>query len=97
MSRKILFLTIFVVILNLASFNFIYRDFRNNTFYILASDTSGYNINNVENDVAYINENYEFWKLKTETNKLKYDLIFKAIWTLDFILLASLYLSNRKK
>lgn len=61
----------------------------------LAMATDSFNNNDVKNDIKYINDNYAFYQLKTETNKLKYDITIKMIWTFDLIIFAFIFLLSK--
>lgn len=83
-SILIIVLLLLIIVSNIYIFYIIKDDFSKNTFYILYD----LGMNGTEDDIKYINDNYGFWHLQTETNKLKYDLIIKALWTFDLIAIA---------
>ncbi|MFA4941142.1 MAG: hypothetical protein WC582_00900 [Patescibacteria group bacterium] len=90
MKRKSILIIIsflLIIIGNIFAFRSIREDYRNNTYFILAVDTT----NGTEQDVKWIDEHYNFWQLKLENNKLKYDVGLKMLWTLDALLLLTVF------
>lgn len=83
MKRKMLWLNIFfalIIVGNAIAFCLIQEDYRNNTYFALATNSGS------ESDAKWISENYGFYQLKIENNKLKYDIGLKALWTIDILI-----------
>jgi cytochrome b subunit of formate dehydrogenase len=90
MKRKSLLLTIFFLLIligNVFAFYLIREDFRDNT--LVALNTSIIE----KDDVKWINENYNFYQLKLENNKLKYDIGIKMLWTVDILIILAIFTS----
>lgn len=93
MKRKLLLLTIFFLLIigNIYAFYLIREDYRDNT--LVALDTSIIE----EVDVKWINENYNFYQLKLNNNKLKYDTGLKMLWTVDLLIFLAIFISLKSR
>ncbi|MFA5109294.1 MAG: hypothetical protein WC458_02020 [Patescibacteria group bacterium] len=94
MKRKMPWLNIFfalIIVGNAIIFYSIREDYRNNTYFALSTNAGS------ENDAEWINENYSFYQLKLENNKLKYDIGLKALWTMDILVFLAIIASLKLK
>ena len=90
-SILIIVLLLLIIVSNIYVFYIIKEDLLGNTFYILYD----FGMGGTEDDIKYINDNYGFWHLQTETNKLKYDLIIKALWTFDLMVIVLIIFASK--
>lgn len=83
--KKNIFLSIILLLLIIAGNCYVFYkirdDYRVNTLISLDSDLI------MKDDVKWINDNHEFYQLKLENGRLKYDVMIKMLWTIDIILL----------
>jgi len=95
MKKKLFLITsfLFIIIGNIFVFHLIREDYRDNTFFILAIDTQ----HGTEEDVGWIDKHYNFWQLKLENNKLKYDVGMKMLWTIDALSFLSFFIFLKQK
>ncbi len=94
MKRKSLLLTIFFLLIligNIYVFYLIREDYRDNTYFALGTNMGS------ESDAKWINENYNFYQLKLENNKLKYDIGIKMLWTVDILGLLAIFTSIKSR